>query len=313
VLKVSIADSSKPQARCCYSRSRGRARVTAPHLLPLLLCAVILLQMPVLAEGPYNAEAKQSSSSIPTLVTPGGESTAMEGITPAGSLVAQIPAPGSLRLSDLERHRLKAAEEVKKEEHQRILRIMPDFYTSYIQDAEPLSRAQKFGLAMKSSFDPFSFAAAGSDAGINQAKDNFPAYGQGGKGYAKRFGASFADSFDGTMFGGWIFPVLLRQDPRYFRKGAGRFRSRLSYALITTTVLCKDDNRRWVFNYSNILGNLAAGSISNIYYPKADRGVVLTLQRTGVVMAEGALGTVFFEFWPDISSRLFRRRPKPGG
>ena len=228
-----------------------------------------------------------------------------------GSSVAERPAPDSLRLSDLERHKLKATEEVKKEEHQRILRVMPDFYTSYIQDAEPLSRAQKFNLAMKSSFDPFSFAAAGIDAGLSQAENNFPAYGQGAKGYAKRFGASFADGFDGTMFGGWIFPVLLKQDPRYFRKGTGRFRSRLFYALVTTTVLCKDDNRRWVFNYSNILGNLAAGSISNIYYPKADRGVVLTLQRTGVVTGEGALGTAFFEFWPDISSRLLRRRQKP--
>jgi len=228
-----------------------------------------------------------------------------------GSSVAERPVPDSLRLSDLERRKLKAAQEVKKEEHQRILRVMPDFYTSYIQDAEPLSRAQKFDLAMKSSFDPFSFAAAGLDAGLSQAENNFPAYGEGGKGYARRFGASFIDSFDGTMFAGWIFPVLLKQDPRYFRKGTGRFRSRLIYALVTTTVLCKDDNRRWVGNYSNILGNLAAGSFSNIYYPKADRGVILTLQRAGVVMGEGALGTVFFEFWPDISSRLFRRRQKP--
>jgi hypothetical protein len=232
-------------------------------------------------------------------------------VAPSSS-AAENPAPGSPSLSDSEQHRLKAEEEVKKEEHQRFFRIVPDFYTSYISDAEPLSRALKFELAVKSSFDPFSFAAAGLDAGISQAKNNFAAYGQGAKGYAKRFGASFADSFDGTMFGGWLFPVLLKQDPRYFRKGTGGFRRRLFYALITTTVSCKGDNRRWVPNYSNILGNLAAGGISNFYYPAADRGVGLTFQRTGVVRAEGALGSVFAEFWPDISSRLFRRRPKPG-
>jgi hypothetical protein len=215
-------------------------------------------------------------------------------------------------LSNSEQHWLKAEEEVKKEEHQRFFRVVPDFYTSYIPDAEPLSRALKFDLAIKSAFDPFSFAAAGLDAGISQAENNFAAYGHGAKGYGKRFGASFADSFDGTMFGGWLFPVLLKQDPRYFRKGTGRFRSRLFYALITTTVLCKDDNRRWVFNYSNILGNLAAGGVSNVYYPRADHGVGLTFQRSGVVLAEGALGSAFSEFWPDISSRLFRRRPKPG-
>jgi len=228
-----------------------------------------------------------------------------------GSPVAEKLASGSSELSDAERHRLKGAEEVKKEEHQRILGVVPDFTTSYIQDAEPLSRAQKLDLSVKGALDPFSFAAAGLDAGISQAENNFAAYGQGGKGYGKRFGASFADSFDGTMFGSWLFPVLLKQDPRYFRKGTGRFRSRLFYALIKTTVLCKDDNRRWVFNYSNLLGTLAAGSISNVYYPKADRGVVLTLQRTGVVTGEGALGAAFVEFWPDISSRLFHRHRKP--
>jgi len=231
---------------------------------------------------------------------------------PPGSSAGEKPAPSSPNLADSESQRSKAKEQVKKEEHQRFFRIVPDFYTSYIPDAEPLSRAQKFDLARKSSLDPSSFAVAGLDAGISQAENNFPAYGQGAKGYGKRFGASFADGFDGTMFGGWLFPVLLKQDPRYFRKGTGSFRSRFYYALIKTTVLCKDDNRRWVFNYSNFLGNLAAGGISNIYYPAAERGVGLTFQRAGVVMAEGALGSVFVEFWPDISSRLSRRRPKPG-
>ena len=227
-----------------------------------------------------------------------------------GSSGAEKPAPDSPKLSDSERHKLKAAEELKKEEHQRYFRVVPDFYTSYIQDAEPLSCVQKFDLAMKSSLDPSSFAVAGLDAGISQAENNFPAYGQGGKGYAKRFGASFVDSFDATLFGGWLFPVLLKQDPRYFRKGTGSFGSRLYYALIKTTLLCKDDNRRWMFNYSNILGNFAAGSISNIYYPPASRGVGLTVQRSLVVTGEGALGSVFAEFWPNVSSRLFHKRRK---
>ena len=234
----------------------------------------------------------------------------LDGQVAPGSSVADKPAAISPGLSDAERHKLKAAEEVKKEEHQRILGVMPDFYTSYVQDAEPLSRAQKFDLAIKSSFDPFSFAATGIDAGISQAENNFPAYGQGGKGYAKRFGASFVDGFDSTMFGSWLIPVLLKQDPRYFRKGTGGFRRRLFYS-VATTVICKGDNRKWAFNYSNFLGNLAAGSISNIYYPRADRGVGLTLQRSLVVTGEGTIGSVFVEFWPDISSRLFHRRHKP--
>jgi len=212
----------------------------------------------------------------------------------------------------LDRQRLKAAEELKKEEHQRILGVVPNFCTAYIPDAEPLSRTQKFHLAIKSSLDPFSFAAAGVEAGIGQARNEFPAYGQGAQGFGKRFGASFADSFDATMFGTWLFPMLLKQDPRYFRKGTGSFRSRLFYALIKSTVECKDDNQKWTLNYSNILGNFAAGGLSNVYYPPAERGAILTLQRTGVVTAEGALGSAFVEFWPDISSRLFHKHRSPG-
>jgi hypothetical protein len=228
-----------------------------------------------------------------------------------GSLIAENSDAGSPALSDSERHRLRAAEELKEEEHQRILGVVPIFNASYINDAEPLSPAQKFELASKTALDPFSLAAAGLDAGLGQAENNFPAYGQGTRGYAKRSGASFIDSFNGTMLGNGLFPVLLKQDVRYFRKGTGRFSSRLFYAL-STTVKCKDDNGKWVPNYSNILGNLAAGGISNFYYPGADRGASLTLQRSLVVTAEGAIGAVLVEFWPDISSRLFHKRHEPG-
>ena len=103
-------------------------------------------------------------------------------------------------------------------------------------------------------------------AGIEQAQNHFSGYGQGAEGYGKRFGAGYADTVAGTFIGGAILPSLLKQDPRYFYKGTGskpsRFRMRIANALI-----CKGDNGRWQTNYSNILGSLAAGGISNLYYP----------------------------------------------
>lgn len=194
-----------------------------------------------------------------------------------------------------------------KEEHQRILGVAPNFNTSYIQDAEPLTAKQKFGLALHSALDPFTFVAAGFDAMLSQAENNFAGYGQGAEGYGKRFGASYLDSFDGTMIGNALFPAVLKQDPRYFRKGTGSFGSRFFHAVIST-VECKNDNRKWAPNYSNILGNLAAGGISNLYYPRSDRGVGLTFERAAVVSGEGAIGSVFVEFWPDISRRLFHKK-----
>lgn len=228
-------------------------------------------------------------------------------VTNPADTTAATPAPQSPAEAETQRKKLKGAAEVHAQEHQRILGVMPNFNTSNVPDAEPLTARQKFELAAKGALDPFTFAVAGLDAGLSQAENNFPEYGQGGLGYAKRFGASYADSFDSTMIGNALFPVLLKQDPRYFRKGTGSFARRFLYAVMST-VKCKNDNGRWAPNYSNVLGNIAAGGISNLYYPPADRGAGLTFQRAATVTAEGALGAVFIEFWPDISRKLFSRQ-----
>jgi hypothetical protein len=200
--------------------------------------------------------------------------------------------------------KLKAAAELHVEEQQRILGIMPNFNTSNVKDAEPLSPGQKFDLAAKGAFDPFTFVVAGLDAGLSQGENDFPEYRQGALGYAKRFGASYADSFSSTMLGSALFPILLKQDPRYFRKGTGSFTSRFWFAVMSE-LKCKNDHGNWTLNYSNLLGNIAAGGISNFYYPASDRGVGLTFERAATVTAEGAVGAVFVEFWPDMSRKLF--------
>ncbi len=209
-----------------------------------------------------------------------------------------------------EEKRERAEVELKREEHQRVLGIIPAFNSSNTQNAAPLTPSQKFRLAFKSTTDPFTFLAAAVDAGINQLQDDYHGYGQGVAGYSKRFGASYADTFDGTILGNALLPVLFHQDPRYFRKGTGSAKSRIWYAMIST-VRCKGDNGRWQPSYSNILGNFAAGTISNLYYPESDRGAGLTVQRALTVSAEGAIGAAFFEFWPDISRHFANRHKKP--
>jgi hypothetical protein len=201
----------------------------------------------------------------------------------------------------------QAAEQVKEQEKQRIAGVVPNFNVSYNKDAPPLSPKQKLHIAFRTAVDPVSFGIAGFDAGLSQAENDFPGYHQGLKGYAKRFGASYADNFDGTLIGNAIFPILLKQDPRYFRRGTGSFKSRLFYSL-STTVWSKSDNGKWGPNYSNILGNLAAGGISNLYYPASDRGAALTFERGFTVTAYGAFGGVFNEFWPDIAKKIFKNK-----
>jgi hypothetical protein len=201
----------------------------------------------------------------------------------------------------------KAAEQLKQQEHQRILGVVPNFNTVLSGDAAPLNARQKWHLAYKSMSDPFELVAAGLDAGISQADDDFPGYGQGGQGYAKRYGASLADAEDSIVWGNAILPILFKEDPRYFRKGTGSFSSRAWYSFMTT-FKTRTDRGTYTFNYGNVLGNFIAGGISNAYYPSTDRGFGLTMENASTVTMEGAIGAEFVEFWPDISQHLFKHK-----
>lgn len=188
-----------------------------------------------------------------------------------------------------------AQQQVKVEEKQRVLGVFPNFYTSYVWNAEPLSSGEKFQLAWKTSIDPVTFLGAGAIAGIQQWQNDFRGYGQGAEGYAKRYGATYANGFSALLIGGAILPSLLHQDPRYFYKGTGTILSRALYA-ISTVVICKGDNGRWQPNYSNVLGNLASGGISNLYYPSNDRGFEITMDNALLSTAGGAASSLLQEF-----------------
>ena len=119
--------------------------------------------------------------------------------------------------------------------------------------------------------DAASPGSSSSGRGTRSAADLAASgYGQAAHGYAKRYGAAYGDAVISTMIGGAILPSLLKQDPRYFYKGTGSTRSRILYAL-ANAVICKGDNGHWQFDYSGILGALAAGGISNLYYPASSR------------------------------------------
>jgi hypothetical protein len=189
-----------------------------------------------------------------------------------------------------------AEAQIKVEETQRVLGVIPNFYVSYLPHPSPLTTKQKFELAWKTSIDPVSFLVSGAFAGVQQADDTFSGYGEGAQGYAARFAANYGDNFIGNMIGSAILPSLLKQDPRYFYKGTGTRQSRILYAL-ANAVVCKGDNGRWQPAYSGILGGLAAGGISNLYYPAANRdGVRLTFENALFGTASSAAQNLFQEF-----------------
>jgi hypothetical protein len=198
-----------------------------------------------------------------------------------------------------------AQEEFKDLEQQRVLGIVPNFYVSYADEAAPLTPKRKFELALKATTDPVTIMAVAAIAGVDQATNRFSGYGQGAQGYAKRYGASYANFASGLWFGGAILPSILKQDPRYFYKGSGTKGSRFLYA-VSRPFICKGDNQRWQPNYSSVLGDLAAGGLSNLYIPERDRhGVRLTFENAGIALGTSVAINVLQEF---VLHRLTSRK-----
>ncbi len=186
---------------------------------------------------------------------------------------------------------------------------MPEFQAvNHGGPVVPLTPHEKFALMWKSSTDPFIFSLDGIVAGIGQAKDSNPDFHQGVEGYLKRFGASYADTFDGNFWGNAVLTVAFKEDPRYFREGEAY--SPLHRALYSagTAVWTRKDSGKHEPNYANVLGNFISGGISNLYYPAAERGFGKTVTGAITVTAEGTVGSELIEFWPDIARKLFPKR-----
>ena len=169
-----------------------------------------------------------------------------------------------------------AQEQVQIAVQQRVVGVIPNFYSTYDWNAPPMGAKQKFHLSIRSIIDPVSFLTVAAIAGAEQYQNDFPDYGGGIEGYGKRYGAALANHVSADLLGKALYPSIFHEDPRYFYKGRGSFRSRALYA-ISAAVMTRTDDGRWRFNYSNVLGNFSAGAISNLYYPESDRGVSLFL------------------------------------
>lgn len=193
-----------------------------------------------------------------------------------------------------------AEPDVKQQEHQRLGGVIPNFYVTYNWHAPPLAASQKFTLAWRTAFDPANFAVSAAIAGVEQGTNAYSGYGPGAQGYGKRLGAAAADLTTGSFLGGAIFPALFHQDPRYFYKSDGSVLSRALYALVTA-VICRGDNGRWQPNYSSVLGDVASGALSNLYYPASNRnGATLTIENGLLNAAEDGVSNLVQQF-------IFRR------
>jgi hypothetical protein len=238
------------------------------------------------AQTPAASSSKQDK--------PGGQPSAQSNSQDPGTPAPQAP---------------KKTEDAKSK-NDRMFYVMPNYLTVDGQSqVKPVSWKEKFSMAAKGSFDPYEFTLVGVVAGIRQAEDSSPAFGQGFEGYAKRYGAAFADQVDGNIMVGGVYPTIMKIDPRYFRLGTGSFVHRFGYA-IDRVLIARRDSGTHMFNVPEFAGNATAIAISNVYYPAADRSFSSSLSGWGTQMGLDAFGNELKEFWPDIHGYLQKRHAR---
>jgi len=184
--------------------------------------------------------------------------------------------------------------------------IIPAYNVEYLKNVKPMSSHEKLQEWEDGAYDPIGLAAGATEALLEHSKkDGFCGYGSGMESYGKCYGSALLDSTWSSFMGDYLFPVWFHQDPRYFRLGEGSFATRAWYSF-TRSFITRTDKGTWTFASGSLLGTAIAAATSNLYYPKQDRGLGLTMSRVGWDLG----GTVIFnleaEYWPDIKPWILR-------
>jgi hypothetical protein len=252
-----------------------------------------------------------------TVSAPGFADRTVSGALDPGEVLSLPPIRLTLAVGDVAvdvtSTRIERAErQIKEQEQQRLLGVLPNFFVTYDPDALPLTARQKFELSWKSRLDPVQFGVVALVAGVQQARNDYSAFGPGAAGYARRYAAAYGNVLTRSVITRAVLPSLLKQDPRYFYKGTGSTTSRIGYA-ISRAVIKKGDNGRWQPNYSEILGGLASGGLSNLYYPAQDRkGLRLTFENAAISIGGDAVGQLAQEFLlKKLTPHARRRNGRP--
>jgi hypothetical protein len=207
----------------------------------------------------------------------------------------------------------KSNSEIQKQEqtgtsNDRLFYALPNFLTVETQNVPPLTVKQKFKVVARGSFDYIQIPWYGFLAGVSQAENSEPGYGQGAVGYAKRFGAYAADGTIENFFTGAILPSILHQDPRYFQSGQGGFWHRTRYS-VSRIFVTRTDSGDHQFNYSEIFGSGISAAISTYsYHPKGDRTLRNTASVWGTQVGYDTITIFVKEFWPDIRRKLSKKK-----
>ena len=256
----------------------------------LWVCAAVnlLLSFPALAQQPASQQSDSAS-------------------TPSAPAKPQEPDPQKKDTPDSK----SQVNPQSGTSNDRLFYALPNFLTVPGKPLPPLTAGQKFKAVTRGSFDPVEYVWYGALAGISQAQNSEPGYGQGAEGYGKRYGAAFADGTIENYMTQAVLPSLFRQDPRFYQSGKGTFLHRAAYA-VSRIFITRSDSGHQQFNASEIFGSAISAGISTYsYHPHDDRNLRNTASVWGSEIGYDTITTVVKEFWPDIKRKLSRKPREP--
>jgi hypothetical protein len=228
--------------------------------------------------------------------------------TPPSAEKAQVPQGSGKNDKNTDAQGKDGQGQTSGTSNDRLFFTLPNFLTlENANQVPPLTARQKFKVVARSSFDYVQYPWYGFLAGISQAENSEPGYGQGAAGYGKRFGAATADGTIENFLTSAVFPSLLRQDPRFFQSGHGGFWHRTGYAM-SRVIITRGDSGHSQANFSEIIGSaLAAGISTYSYHPRADRNVRNSVSVWGSQVGYDTVTYVVKEFWPDIRRKIRKK------
>jgi hypothetical protein len=298
-----------PSTLVCGSRQLKRKSF---GILPIIAC-LLLTAVFSLAQDSQTPPA----SSSPTSSTQQTQSTTQ---TPP----ATTNPPADQSQNTQNKNQDTQAKDANAKSSDRLFFALPNFLTvENSANVPPLTAGGKFKLVGRSAFDPVQFVWYSALAGISQASNSEPGFGQGAQGYGKRYGAYFADGTIENFFVGAIFPSMLHTDPRYFQSGQGTFTHRTWYA-VSRAFITRSDSGRSVFNASEIFGSAVASAVStysyhphpgyhpvegmNVPYIASDRTLKNTASVWGSQVGYDTITFAIKEFWPDVRRKLKKKQ-----
>ena len=187
--------------------------------------------------------------------------------------------------------------------------VFPDIATS----KNPLSTREKFELFVNNSISVSSLFSSTVGSTITQASNSPEGYGQGGKGYAKRFGSSMARNASSNFFGTFLLASTLHQDPRFYPQKDPTFGRSVKYS-VQRLFVTRTDSGASTANWSGLLGPLIAEGLANAYWPERERTPGDTFQRYGIDLATTAGYNMLRNYWPAFfkkmrGSNVYHRQP----